>query len=123
MKWIVLSALLSASCQSGGQQAWLPKLQADKALTGPPAPIMEALSPLQFSGTILILTGAGLLFVSRGSKGWIPIGLGVGLVALMAFLTTVLASQVMVYALVAGLILAVVIAVLNFKEIRKWIKS
>jgi Flp pilus assembly pilin Flp len=28
-----------------------------------------------------------------------------------------------VYALVAGLILAVVIAVLNFKEIRQWIKS
>jgi hypothetical protein len=123
MRWIVLSALLAAACQSGGQQTWLPKLQADKPLSGPPAQMMEALSPLQFSGTILILSGAGLLFVSRGSKGWIPIGLGVGLVALMAFLATVLASQVMVYALVAGLILAVVIAVFNFKEIRKWIKS
>jgi hypothetical protein len=109
MKWIVLSALLVAACQSGGQQTWLPKLQADKPLSGPPAQMMEALSPLQFSGTILILTGAALLFV--------------GLVALMAFLATVLASQVMVYALVAGLILAVVIAVLNFKEIRQWIKS
>ena len=61
--------------------------------------------------------------MSRGARGWIPIGLGVALVALMAFLTTVLASQVMVYALVAGLVLAVAIAVLNFKEIRSWIKS
>ena len=73
--------------------------------------------------SILILTGAALLFVSRGTRGWIPVGLGVGLVALMAFLTTVLASQVMVYALVAGLILTVILAVLNFKEIRSWIKS
>lgn len=122
MRWPWLISMALLACQSGGQGAWLPKLQTAQK-SQQVSETMQALSPLQFSGTILILTGAGLLFVSRGSKGWIPVGLGVGLVALMAFLTTVLASQVMVYALVAGLILAVVIAVLNFKEIRSWIKS
>ena len=117
MRWLPLTSMALLACQSGGQGTWLPKLQTAQK-TQQVSETMQALSPLQFSGTILILTGAGLLFVSRGSKGWIPVGLGVGLVALMAFLTTVLASQVMVYALVAGLILAVVIAVLNFKEIR-----
>jgi hypothetical protein len=80
------------------------------------------LDPLKFSGTILILTGGGLLFVTRGNRGWIPVALGIALTVLMAILAKVLESQIFVFTLIAGLCVTAGVAALNFKEIRTWIK-
>ena len=85
--------------------------------------LATSLAPLQFSGTILILTGAALLFVSRGVRGWIPVALGVALTITMAVLTRLLESEAVIYLLISTLLLAVIIAANNYTEIRKWIRS
>ena len=85
--------------------------------------VAAALSPLRFSGTILILTGAALLFVSRGARGWIPVGIGVALTIILATTAKLLESQVVMYLLLASLATVAAVAVLNFKEIRQWIHS
>ena len=88
----------------------------------PDTEMAKALSPLKFSGTILILTGAALLFITQGRRGWIPIVTGVALTILMAFLATVLSSQTFVYTTIAVLCLTAGIAAVNLKEFRTWSK-
>ena len=116
-----LLPLLVLGCQStsgGGQSVPFAKAIAES----PSTEVAHALDPLKFSGTILILTGGALLFVTRGNRGWIPVALGVALTVIMAVLAKVLESQIFVFTMIAGLCVTVGVAALNFKEIRTWIK-
>ena len=114
-----LPVLGCASTETGGIA--LPSIASIGA--GSESEVATALSPLRFSGTILILTGAALLFVSRGARGWIPIALGVGLTILLATIASLLNSETFVFLLIATLATVAVIAVFNFKEIRTWTSS
>ena len=89
----------------------------------PSQEVATALSPLRFSGTILILTGAALLFVSRGSRGWIPLLIGVGLTVVLATIASIMSSDLFIYLLVGSMAVVAVLAVSNFKELRSWISS
>ncbi len=116
-----LLPILMLGCQStqgGGLSFPFAKAIAET----PSTEVAHALDPLKFSGTILILTGGGLLFVTRGNRGWIPVALGIALTVLMAILAKVLESQIFVFTLIAGLCVTAGVAALNFKEIRTWIK-
>tara|TARA_R100001480_G_scaffold50852_2_gene64217 strand:+ start:1946 stop:2380 length:435 start_codon:yes stop_codon:yes gene_type:complete len=116
-----LLPILMLGCQST-QEGGL-SLPFAKAISESPSnEVAHALDPLKFSGTILILTGGGLLFVTRGNRGWIPVALGIALTVVMAILAKVLESQIFVFTLIAGLCVTAGVAALNFKEIRTWIK-
>jgi hypothetical protein len=116
-----LLPLLVLGCQST-QEGGL-SFPFAKALTeSPSTEVANALDPLKFSGTILILTGGALLFVTRGNRGWIPVALGIALTVVMAVLAKVLESQIFVFTMIAGLCVTAGVAALNFKEIRTWIK-
>jgi hypothetical protein len=116
-----LLPILVLGCQST-QEGGLSLPFAKAIAESPSTEVAHALDPLKFSGTILILTGGALLFITQGRKGWIPIALGVGLTILMAILATVLSSQVFIYTLIAGLCLTAAVAALNLKEFRLWNK-
>ena len=119
MRYLVPILLLGCqTTQEGGLS--VPFLQAASEV--PTTDLAHALSPLKFSGTILILTGSALLFVTQGRRGWIPIALGIGLTVLMAILASVLSSQMFIYSLIAVLCLTAAMAALNLKEFRLWIK-
>lgn len=117
----LIPIMLLIGCETT-QESWLPK-SLTVASQSKDSHLSTALSPLQFSGTILILTGAALLFVSKGERGLIPLGLGVGLTVLMATLVSLLESEILSWVLIAGLVLSVVLAFQNYKEIRSWITS
>tara|TARA_Y100001973_G_C5174758_1_gene321184 strand:+ start:225 stop:668 length:444 start_codon:yes stop_codon:yes gene_type:complete len=119
MRYLLPILLLGCkTTQEGGLS--VPFLQAASEV--PNTDLAHALSPLKFSGTLLILTGSALLFATQGRRGWIPIALGIGLTVLMAILASVLSSQMFIYSLIAVLCLTAGIAALNLKEIRLWIK-
>ena len=120
MRWLLLAFLGLASCQATQEGSSYPFLQS--VAESPPSEMAQALSPLRFSGTILILTGSVLLFVTQGRRGWIPILLGVGLTVLMAILATVLDSQIFIYSLMVLLCIVAAVAAWNLKEFRTWIK-
>ena len=116
-----LLPILVLGCQStqeGGLSIPFSKTIAES----PSTEVAHALDPLKFSGTILILTGGALLFVTRGNRGWIPVALGIALTVLMAVLAKVLESQIFLFTMIAGLCVTAGVAALNFKEIRTWIK-
>ena len=119
MKYLL--PILVLGCQST-QEGGLSLPFAKAIAESPSTEVAHALDPLKFSGTILILTGGGLLFVTRGNRGWIPVALGIALTVLMAILAKVLESQIFVFTLIAGLCVTAGVAALNFKEIRTWIK-
>ena len=84
-----LLPILMLGCQAtqgGGLSSPFAKAIAET----PSTDVAHALDPLKFSGTILILTGGGLLFVTRGNRGWIPVALGIALTVVMAILAKVL---------------------------------
>lgn len=116
-----LLPILVLGCQST-QEGGLSLPFAKAIAESPSNEVAHALDPLKFSGTILILTGGGLLFVTRGNRGWIPVALGIALTVVMAILAKVLESQIFVFTLIAGLCVTAGVAALNFKEIRTWIK-
>lgn len=67
----------------------------------PPNGASTALAPLSWVGGISMLAGVVALFMSKGSRGWIPLAVGVGLVmlnflilkfALLLFLPVVIVS-------------------------------
>ena len=90
MRYLVPILLLGCqTTQEGGIS--VPFLQAASEV--PTTDLAHALSPLKFSGTILILTGSALLFVTQGRRGWIPIALGIGLTVLMAILASFVKSM------------------------------
>jgi|TARA_R100000084_G_C4649467_1_gene148821 hypothetical protein len=119
MKYLL--PILVLGCQST-QEGGLSLPFAKAIAESPSTEVAHALDPLKFSGTILILTGGGLLFVTRGNRGWIPVALGIALTVVMAVLAKVLESQIFVFTLIAGLCVTAGVAALNFKEIRTWIK-
>jgi len=119
MKYLL--PILVLGCQST-QEGGLSLPFAKAIAESPSTEVAHALDPLKFSGTILILTGGGLLFVTRGNRGWIPVALGIALTVVMAVLAKVLESQILVFTLIAGLCVTAGVADLNFKEIRTWIK-
>ena len=119
MKYLLPILMLGCQSTQGGGLA-LPFVKA--VAESPSTEVADALDPLKFSGTVLILTGSALLFITQGRKGWIPIALGVGLTILLATLATVLSSQVFIFTLIAGLCLTAGVAALNLKEFRLWNK-
>lgn len=116
-----LLPILMLGCQTT-QEGGLSLPFVKSIAEAPGTDMAHALSPLKFSGTILILTGSALLFITQGRKGWIPIALGVGLTILMATLATVLSSQLFIFTLIAGLCLTAAVAALNLKEFGLWNK-
>ena len=116
--WLPILLLGCQATQDGGLSLPFVKTIAE----APSTEVAHALDPLKFSGTILILTGGGLLFVTRGNRGWIPVALGIALTVVLAVLAKVLESQVFVFTMIAGLCVTAGVAALNFKEIRTWIK-
>ena len=119
MKYLL--PILVLGCQST-QEGGLSLPFAKAIAESPSTEVAHALDPLKFSGTILILTGGGLLFVTRGNRGWIPVALGIALTVIMAVLAKVLESQIFVFTLIAGLCVTAGVAALNLKEIQTWIK-
>ena len=117
----LLLPILMLGCKAT-QEGGLSLPFAKSVIESPNSEVAHALSPLKFSGTILILTGGALLFVTRGNRGYIPVILGILLTVIMAVLAKVLESQVFVFTMITGLCISAAVAALNFKEIRTWIK-
>jgi hypothetical protein len=119
MRYFILILMLGCQAtQEGGLSLPFAKAAADS----PNVEVAHTLSPLKFSGTILILTGGALLFVTRGNRGYIPVALGISLTVIMAVLAKVLESQIFIFTMITGLCISAAVAALNFKEIRTWIK-
>lgn len=78
---LTLTAMLLAGCATGGGLGHLFGSATGAAKEGATGsdPIRLALTPFALVGTLSILAGIALLFVTKLSRGWIPLLLGVGL--------------------------------------------
>lgn len=90
--WFVLIIALAvalAGCATGGSGFLGLGGAADSAKGGASSfsdPIRTALAPVYLVGTLSMIAGVVLLFVTKLSRGWIPLGLGIGLGILAALL-------------------------------------
>ena len=67
------------------------------------APAIAALEPFRWAGGLCLMSGAVVLFISRGVKGWIPLLTGIGLIVL-----NVLLAEALTYLWTLGLIIGTV---------------
>lgn len=115
--------LLVAGCQTQGGF----KLPFDLPAATPPntenALILDSLSPFRWAGALCMLSGALLLFISQGSKGWIPLLTGAGLVLLNTLLAHTLSNTYAIWLIVGTVIVALLTLGLDLKEFTQWLKQ
>lgn len=118
----ILILLLVAGCQTQGGF----KLPFSLPAATPPntqnALILDSLSPFRWAGALCMLSGALLLFVSQGSKGWIPLMTGAGLVLLNTLLAHTLSSTYTIWLIVGTVIVALLILGLDLQEFKKCLR-
>ena len=119
--YITLLLLISGCKTQGGLQ-----LPFDLPAATPPntqnALILDSLSPFRWAGALCMLSGALLLFISQGSKGWIPLLTGAGLVLLNTLLAHTLSSTYTIWLIVGTVIVALLILGLDLQEFKKCLR-
>ena len=111
--------LLVIGCQTsggGGLGFTLPQVGLSPEAATDPA--IAALEPFRWAGGLCLMSGAVLLFISRGVKGWIPLLTGIGLIVLNVLLAEALTYLWTLVLIIGTVGVATLVFGINLKDLK-----
>ena len=128
LHWLILAIVVAiigyaafslVGCSSGKLFGIIPGPGSRPDPTPTPTDLKWALKPLGSVAFLSLLAGIALLVISRGTRGWYPLGVGMGLIVVNSLLVVLLANTL---ALVLLGVTAIAAIALTWTTSRKAIK-
>ena len=117
IRWLPLLLMLGCQTTGGGGLGFtLPQLGPSAEAVTDPA--IAALEPFRWAGGLCLMSGAVLLFISRGVKGWIPLLTGIGLIVLNVLLAEALTYLWTLVLIIGTVGVATLVFGINLKDLK-----
>ena len=114
--WWILLLLGCQTTGGGGLGFTLPQMGLTPEQVSDPA--IAALEPFRWAGGLCLMSGAVLLFISRGVKGWIPLLTGIGLIVLNVLLAEALTYLWTLVLIIGTVGVATLVFGINLKDLK-----
>ena len=117
IRWVPLLLMLGCQTTGGGGLGFtLPQMGPSPEVVTDPA--IAALEPFRWAGGLCLMSGAVLLFISRGVMGWIPLLTGVGLIVLNVLLAEALTYLWTLVLIIGTVGVATLVFGINLKDLK-----
>tara|TARA_R100000654_G_scaffold10365_5_gene23115 strand:+ start:4607 stop:5077 length:471 start_codon:yes stop_codon:yes gene_type:complete len=114
--WWIFLMLGCQTSGGGGLGFTLPQVGLSPEQAADPA--IAALEPFRWAGGLCLMSGAVLLFISRGVKGWIPLLTGIGLIVLNVLLAEALTYLWTLVLIIGTVGVATLVFGINLKDLK-----